>query len=78
MNRRYQMKLVIDRFEGKYAVCVQENNIINIPRYKVPIDAKDGDCLTMENGFFVVNNEETSDKKYNMRKLMDDLKKSRK
>lgn len=72
------MKLVIDRFEGKYAVCVQEDKVINIPRYKVPINAKDGDCLVMENGFFVVQNEETEDKRYRVKKLMEDLKKKNK
>lgn len=72
------MKLVIDRFEGKYAVCLQEDKVINIPRYKVPINAKDGDCLVMEDGFFVVQNEETDDKRYNVKKLMDDLKKKNK
>jgi hypothetical protein len=72
------MKLVIDRFEGKYAVCVQEDKVINIPRYKVPINAKDGDCLIMENGFFVVQNEETEDRRYRVKKLMDDLKKKNK
>lgn len=72
------MKLVIDRFEGKYAVCVQDDKVINIPRYKVPIDAKDGDCLVMENGFFVVQNEETEDRRYSVKKLMGDLKKKNK
>ncbi|MFA9378196.1 MAG: DUF3006 domain-containing protein [Lachnotalea sp.] len=72
------MKLVIDRFEGKYAVCMQEDSIINIPRYKVPINAKDGDCLVMENGFFVVQKEVTEDKRYKVKKIMDDLKKKNK
>lgn len=72
------MKLVIDRFEGKYAVCMQDDKVINIPRYKVPINAKDGDCLVMENGFFVVQNEETEDRRYRVKKLMDDLKKKNK
>ncbi len=72
------MKLVIDRFEGKYAVCMQEDKVINIPRYKVPINAKDGDCLVMENGFFVVQNEETEERKYRVKKLMGDLKKKNK
>jgi len=72
------MKLVIDRFEGKYAVCVQEDKVINIPRYKVPIEAKDGDCLVMEDGFFVVQNEETENKRHKVKKIMDDLKKKNK
>lgn len=72
------MKLTIDRFEGKFAVCMQEDKVINIPRYKLPIEAKDGDCLVMENGFFVVKKEETDEKRRSMRKLMDELKKKNK
>ena len=72
------MKLIIDRFEGKFAVCMQENKIINIPRYKLPIEAKDGDCLVLENGFFVVNNEETEEKRRSVKKFMEDLKKKSK
>ncbi|OYO43016.1 hypothetical protein C8E03_11626 [Lachnotalea glycerini] len=72
------MKLVIDRFEGKFAVCVQEDHVINIPRYKIPIEAKDGDCIEMENGFFVVRKEETEDKRYKVKKFMDELKKKNK
>lgn len=69
------MRLIIDRFEGKYAVCVQDDNIINVPRYKVPTEAKEGDCIGMENGFFVVKKEETNDRKSKMKRLMKDLKK---
>lgn len=72
------MKLIIDRFEGKFAVCMQEDKIINIPRYKLPIEAKDGDCLVLENGFFVVNNEETEEKRRSVKKFMEDLKKKSK
>ncbi len=72
------MKLTIDRFEGKFAVCMQEDKIINIPRYKLPIEAKDGDCLVLENGFFVVKNEETEEKRRSVKKFMEDLKKKSK
>lgn len=72
------MKLTIDRFEGKYAVCVQEEKVINIPRYKVPLDAKDGDCLVLENGFFVVKKEETDERKHKVKRFMDELKKKNK
>ncbi|KAB1439404.1 DUF3006 domain-containing protein [Candidatus Galacturonibacter soehngenii] len=72
------MRLIIDRFEGKFAVCIQEDKIINIPRYKLPIEAKDGDCLALENGFFVVKKEETEEKRRSVKKLMEDLKKRNK
>ena len=72
------MKVTIDRFEGKFAVCIQDDKVINIPRYKLPIEAKEGDFLALENGFFVVKPEETEEKRRSVRKLMDDLKKRNK
>jgi Protein of unknown function (DUF3006) len=72
------MRLTIDRFEGKFAVCIQEDKVINIPRYKLPIEAKDGDCLELENGFFIVKNDETQEKRRSMKQFMDDLKKKTK
>lgn len=72
------MKLTIDRFEGKYAVCIQDDKIINIPRYKLPIEAKDGDYLELENGFFIVKKEETEEKRRSVKRFMDDLKKKNK
>jgi hypothetical protein len=39
-------KLTIDRFEGNYAVCEQEDKTtINIPKYKLPLECKEGDTL---------------------------------
>jgi len=39
-------KLIIDRFEGKYAVCeLEDKSIINVPKYKLPLNCKEGDCL---------------------------------
>ncbi|NLK28116.1 MAG: DUF3006 domain-containing protein [Clostridiales bacterium] len=42
-------KLIIDRFEGNYAVCEGEDKtIVNIPKYKLPLDCKEGDCLILD------------------------------
>lgn len=72
-------RFVIDRFEGKYAVCEQTEDkaIINIPRYKVPIDAKEGDFLALENGFYVLSKEDTQSQKSKMKKLMQELKRKK-
>ena len=43
------MLLVIDRFEGDFAVCEDANkNIVNIKREIVPKEAKEGDILVQE------------------------------
>lgn len=42
-------KLIIDRFEEKFAVCEQEDKtMIKIPRYKLPLGCKEGECLVLD------------------------------
>lgn len=68
------MRYVIDRFEGDYAVCEDENKeIINIERTKIPSEAKEGDVLVqIENGI-CLDIDETNRRKENIQRLMDDL-----
>ena len=46
-----QTILVIDRFEGNFAVCEnrENNKIINIPIVKLPEQAKEGDVIKFKN-----------------------------
>ena len=37
--------LVIDRFEGDYAVVETNSGVVNIPRSELPKGAKEGDTL---------------------------------
>jgi hypothetical protein len=39
--------LIIDRFEGEFAVIETDNGIINIPRADIPAAAKEGDVLVL-------------------------------
>lgn len=51
------MKVIIDRFEGNYAVCEKEDgSMIDIEREKIPSVSKEGDVL------LVTDNEATIDK----------------
>lgn len=69
-------RVIIDRFEEKYAVCEKpDKTIINIPRYKVPLEAREGDFLEDVNGFYVVMKDETMSKKRYLKTLMSNLKK---
>lgn len=54
-------KLIIDRFEGNYAVCEQEDkSFVNIPKYKLPLDCKEGDCLFRDaDGMYRKDNDNT-------------------
>jgi hypothetical protein len=43
------MEVIIDRFEGKKAVCEKtDRTMINISRNKLPAEAKEGDVLVIE------------------------------
>lgn len=54
----------IDRFEGDFAVCEDDNlKIINIPRSKLPKEAKEGDVLKCFEGNYAVDYEETKRRK---------------
>jgi hypothetical protein len=39
--------LIIDRFEGSYAVVEAGDEMVNIPRSLLPIGAKEGDSLRL-------------------------------
>lgn len=63
------MKVIIDRFEEKYAIVELENkSFVNMPRDLIPNDAVEGDCLCIE-----VNKEYTKQRKEQIHKLMDDV-----
>lgn len=68
------MRYVIDRFEGDYAVCEDENKeIINIERTKIPSEAKEGDVLVQIENEICLDIDETNRRKENIQRLMDDL-----
>jgi len=68
------MKVIIDRFEGDYAVCEREDRtMINIERKRLPVGAAEGDVLVIEGNRISVDAEETRLRKEKMRKMMDSL-----
>lgn len=58
MNSKLQ--LVIDRFEGEFAVCENRKNreMVNIKISKLPIQAKEGDILILKNNKFEIDEQE--------------------
>jgi len=63
------MNLIIDRFEGGYAVVeLPDRTFVNIPKKALPEEAKEGDIITI-----TVNKSETERRKDNIRKLAEDL-----
>ena len=68
------MKLIINRFEGDYAVCeAEERKMINIPRRKLPSEAKEGDVLNVVGDHITVNISKTLERKKYIEELTKDL-----
>ncbi len=57
-------KLIIDRFEGDFAVCEQEDKkFINILKNKLPQEAKEGFCLIDNDGVYTIDYERYQQRK---------------
>lgn len=68
------VKLIVDRFEGEYAVCENEDGtMVDIRRDKLPKETKEGDVLIVEGDTFVIDVQATLERKEYIKKLMDDL-----
>ena len=68
------MRVVIDRFEGDFAVCEQEDrNMLNIQRSKLPANAKASDVLIIDGDMITIDAAETAQRKKIIEKLMDSL-----
>ena len=68
-------KLIIDRFEGKYAILESQNKnslIFNFPRSLLPKGAKEGSILRFN---INVDEKETETRRRNIKEQLDILKK---
>jgi len=60
--------LIIDRFEGDFAVVETENAFINVPRKDIPSNANEGDVLKLS-----IEKDETEKRKKNIDGMMNSL-----
>lgn len=68
------MKVIIDRFEGKYAVCeTEEKKMMNIDKNLLPSEAKEGDVLDIEGDSIRLDTEMTMKRKKDIRRLVDEI-----
>ncbi len=68
------MRVIIDRFEGDYAVCQKENKeIIEIRKEKIPEDAREGDILIIESETIKIDRIGTAKRKKMIESIMKDL-----
>lgn len=68
------MKVIIDRFEGEFAVCEKEDRkIIDIEISKLPSNAKEGDVLNISNDTITIDVEETEKRRRKIEELTKNL-----
>ena len=68
------MKVVIDRFEGDYAVCEKEDRtMMDVLRSSIPAQSKEGDVLNMEDGVITIDTEETDKRRKMIEELTKDI-----
>lgn len=66
--------VVIDRFEGDFAVCEKEDRtMFNIKRNKLPNNAKEGDVLIIQGDLITINITETARRKKFAQELADNI-----
>jgi hypothetical protein len=68
------MKVTIDRFEGKFAICEKpDRTMVNIEKSILPVNAKEGDILVIEGDSIKIDTGGTAARKKSIDKLMNDL-----
>ena len=68
------MKVIIDRFEGEYAICEKENSeMIDIKKQQLPLEAKEGDVLVISEKNIRIDEIGTKNRKEEIERLMDSL-----
>ena len=67
----------VDKFENEFAILENRNTKknINISIFKLPNNLKEGDILTLSNGNFILNNEETQNIQNDIQSRFNKLKK---
>ena len=64
------MNVIIDRFEGNYAVCEKEDRtMMDIKKSKIPSIAKEGDVLSIDNDVIIIDIEKTKKRLNEIEKL---------
>lgn len=64
------MQCIVDRFEGDYAVIEYYDQVLNLPKVFLPVEAQEGDVLDV---IVMLDDNETDRMKAEIKKLMDDV-----
>ena len=66
--------LIVDRFEGRFAVCEQEDGtMVDVDVKLLPEETKEGDVLRVENGVYAIDADATLERTKHIRQLMGEL-----
>jgi hypothetical protein len=69
-----RLLVVIDRFEGRFAVCEGEDGrMINIEKERIPDSAREGDVLSFTGETITIDEEETKRRRERILKLAEDV-----
>lgn len=68
------MRYIIDRIEGLYALCEDEDNlVVSISLEELPPFAKEGDILIIQDGVCLVDKANTTRRRKQIQRKMMDL-----
>ena len=68
------MQLIIDRFEGDFAVCEDANkNIINIKKKNLPKEAKEGSIVLIKEDKYFIDYDKTKNRQKYIENLTNNL-----
>jgi urease accessory protein UreE len=68
------MRLIIDRFEGNFALCEKEDScIVQIELERLPKGAAEGDVLVIENDKLIIDEAATKARKNQISKISNDI-----
>ncbi len=65
--------LIIDRFEGDYAVCEDDDNQVLIEKKLIDVCAKEGDVLVLVDGLYKTDKIATEERRNKINLMMKDL-----
>lgn len=66
--------MIIDRFEGDFAVVETDNGMTDISRELLPENAKEGDVIGITDGVYYIDDEETQSRRKSILKRFRSLK----
>jgi len=66
--------LIVDRFEGRFAVCEQEDgSMVDVDMKLLHKGTKEGDVLRVDNGVYTIDADATLERTKRIRQLMGEL-----